>query len=106
MFGLAYFQLLKISLSPSKISKFVFNGSSKVIIYRCFACVSVVFSTNLVPTLEVVHCSLFHESTVNLRYYRHLRLDGHTSGGDHGALIDQFNNPGSPFFIFLLRIST
>ncbi|KAJ0592663.1 hypothetical protein HanHA300_Chr03g0087731 [Helianthus annuus] len=39
-------------------------------------------------------------------YYRHLRLDGHTSGGDHGALIDQFNNPGSPFFIFLLRIST
>ncbi|KAJ0520799.1 hypothetical protein HanIR_Chr10g0463401 [Helianthus annuus] len=40
------------------------------------------------------------------KQYRHLRLDGHTSGGDHGALIDQFNNPGSPFFIFLLRIST
>lgn len=35
--------------------------------------------------------------------YKYLRLDGHTSGGDRGALIDQFNKPGSPFFIFLLR---
>ncbi|KAF5814246.1 putative helicase, P-loop containing nucleoside triphosphate hydrolase [Helianthus annuus] len=36
--------------------------------------------------------------------YKYLRLDGHTSGGDRGALIDQSNNPGSPFFIFLLSI--
>ncbi|KAI3795254.1 hypothetical protein L1987_37903 [Smallanthus sonchifolius] len=38
------------------------------------------------------------------KQYKYLRLDGHTSGGDRGALIDQFNNPGSPFFIFLLSI--
>ncbi|XAR60396.1 DNA helicase [Bertholletia excelsa] len=38
------------------------------------------------------------------KQYRYLRLDGHTSGGDRGALIDQFNQPGSPFFIFLLSI--
>lgn len=37
------------------------------------------------------------------KQYRYLRLDGHTSGCDRGALIDQFNQPGSPFFIFLLR---
>ncbi|CAI9106540.1 OLC1v1005724C1 [Oldenlandia corymbosa var. corymbosa] len=38
------------------------------------------------------------------KQYKYLRLDGHTSGGDRGALIDQFNRPGSPFFIFLLSI--
>lgn len=37
------------------------------------------------------------------KQYKYLRLDGHTSGGDRGALIDQFNKPGSPYFIFLLR---
>ncbi|CAI9268849.1 unnamed protein product [Lactuca saligna] len=31
-------------------------------------------------------------------------LDVHTSGGDRGSLIDQFNKPGSPFFIFHLRL--
>ncbi|KAL7584869.1 hypothetical protein Lser_V15G44567 [Lactuca serriola] len=30
--------------------------------------------------------------------------DGHTSGGDRGSLIDQFNKRGSPFFIFHLRV--
>ncbi|CAI9293008.1 unnamed protein product [Lactuca saligna] len=29
---------------------------------------------------------------------------GDTSGGDRGSLIDQFNKPGSPFFIFHLRL--
>ncbi|KAK4419537.1 Chromatin structure-remodeling complex protein SYD [Sesamum alatum] len=38
------------------------------------------------------------------KQYRYLRLDGHTSGGDRGALIDRFNQPGSPYFIFLLSI--
>ncbi|KAK3027834.1 hypothetical protein RJ639_040584 [Escallonia herrerae] len=38
------------------------------------------------------------------KQYRYLRLDGHTSGGDRGALIDQFNKSDSPFFIFLLSI--
>ncbi|XP_071909795.1 uncharacterized protein [Coffea arabica] len=38
------------------------------------------------------------------KQYKYLRLDGHTSGGDRGALIEQFNQPGSPFFIFLLSI--
>ncbi|CAA0833462.1 Chromatin structure-remodeling complex protein SYD, partial [Striga hermonthica] len=38
------------------------------------------------------------------KQYKYLRLDGHTSGGDRGALIEQFNNPHSPYFIFLLSI--
>ncbi len=35
--------------------------------------------------------------------YKYLRLDGHTSGQERGALIDKFNNPNSQAFIFLLR---
>lgn len=35
--------------------------------------------------------------------YQYLRLDGHTSGHERGALIDRFNDPDSPAFIFLLR---
>ncbi|KAL8131393.1 hypothetical protein AgCh_007358 [Apium graveolens] len=38
------------------------------------------------------------------KQYKYLRLDGHTSGGDRGALIDQYNKPDSPYFIFLLSI--
>ncbi|XP_017245995.2 chromatin structure-remodeling complex protein SYD isoform X2 [Daucus carota subsp. sativus] len=38
------------------------------------------------------------------KQYKYLRLDGHTCGGDRGALIDQFNKPDSPYFIFLLSI--
>ncbi|XP_024989760.1 chromatin structure-remodeling complex protein SYD isoform X4 [Cynara cardunculus var. scolymus] len=38
------------------------------------------------------------------KQYKYLRLDGHTHGGDRGALIDNFNKPGSPYFIFLLSI--
>ncbi|KAL3354169.1 hypothetical protein AABB24_018693, partial [Solanum stoloniferum] len=38
------------------------------------------------------------------KQYKYLRLDGHTCGGDRGALIDKFNQPNSPFFIFLLSI--
>ncbi|KAG8094264.1 hypothetical protein GUJ93_ZPchr0012g20724 [Zizania palustris] len=36
--------------------------------------------------------------------YKYLRLDGHTSGQERGALIDNFNNPNSQAFIFLLSI--
>ncbi|KAL2507883.1 chromatin structure-remodeling complex protein SYD-like [Forsythia ovata] len=38
------------------------------------------------------------------KQYKYLRLDGHTSGGDRGAIIEKFNQPGSPYFIFLLSI--
>lgn len=40
------------------------------------------------------------------RKYKYLRLDGHTSGHERGALIDKFNNPNSQAFIFLLRYIT
>lgn len=43
------------------------------------------------------------EEYLTLKQYRYLRLDGHTSGGDRGALIELFNQPDSPYFIFLLR---
>ncbi|PAN25126.1 hypothetical protein PAHAL_4G277400 [Panicum hallii] len=36
--------------------------------------------------------------------YKYLRLDGHTSGHERGALIDKFNDPNSQAFIFLLSI--
>nr|XP_010932567.1 uncharacterized protein LOC105053188 [Elaeis guineensis] len=38
------------------------------------------------------------------KHYKYLRLDGHTSGHERGALIDEFNRPGSECFIFLLSI--
>ncbi|OIW19570.1 hypothetical protein TanjilG_18380 [Lupinus angustifolius] len=42
------------------------------------------------------------EEYLTLKQYRYLRLDGHTSGSDRGALIDLFNQSDSPYFIFLL----
>ncbi|KAI3513686.1 hypothetical protein L1887_21025 [Cichorium endivia] len=56
----------------------------------------VLFSTNK-RLLDVMEDYLYWKQ------YKYLRLDGHTHGGDRGSLIDQFNKPGSPFFIFLLR---
>ncbi|KAH7655982.1 DNA helicase protein [Dioscorea alata] len=44
------------------------------------------------------------EEYLSWKRYRYLRLDGHTSGNDRGALIDDFNRPGSEAFIFLLSI--
>ncbi|CAI9299634.1 unnamed protein product [Lactuca saligna] len=55
------------------------------------------FST-MTRLLDVMEDYLYYKQ------YKYLRLDGHTSGGDRGSLIDQFNKPGSPFFIFLLSI--
>lgn len=57
----------------------------------------VLFFSTMTRLLDVM------EEYLSLKQYRYLRLDGHTSGGDRGALIDMFNQPGSPFFIFLLR---
>ncbi|KAF5452399.1 hypothetical protein F2P56_027401 [Juglans regia] len=58
----------------------------------------VLFFSTMTRLLDVM------EEYLNLKQYRYLRLDGHTSGGDRGALIDLFNRQDSPFFIFLLSI--
>ncbi|KAG7991412.1 hypothetical protein I3843_02G074300 [Carya illinoinensis] len=58
----------------------------------------VLFFSTMTRLLDVM------EEYLNLKQYRYLRLDGHTSGGDRGALIDMFNRQDSPFFIFLLSI--
>ncbi|XP_054807322.1 chromatin structure-remodeling complex protein SYD isoform X1 [Prosopis cineraria] len=58
----------------------------------------VLFFSTMTRLLDVM------EEYLTLKQYRYLRLDGHTSGSDRGALIDLFNQPGSPFFIFLLSI--
>ncbi|XP_048132070.1 chromatin structure-remodeling complex protein SYD isoform X3 [Rhodamnia argentea] len=58
----------------------------------------VLFFSTMTRLLDVM------EEYLGMKQYRYLRLDGHTSGGDRGALIDLFNKPNSPFFIFLLSI--
>nr|CAD1826728.1 unnamed protein product [Ananas comosus var. bracteatus] len=44
------------------------------------------------------------EEYLTWKQYKYLRLDGHTSGLERGALIEEFNRPGSQAFIFLLSI--
>ncbi|CAN1854027.1 Chromatin structure-remodeling complex protein SYD [Linum perenne] len=58
----------------------------------------VLFFSTMTRLLDVM------EEYLSAKQYRYLRLDGHTSGGDRGALIDTFNQQNSPFFIFLLSI--
>ncbi|XP_017423795.1 chromatin structure-remodeling complex protein SYD isoform X2 [Vigna angularis] len=58
----------------------------------------VLFFSTMTRLLDVM------EEYLTLKQYRYLRLDGHTSGGDRGALIELFNQPDSPYFIFLLSI--
>ena len=57
------------------------------------------FST-MTRLLDVMEDYLFWKK------YKYLRLDGHTSGQERGALIDKFNDPNSQAFIFLLRYVT
>ena len=57
----------------------------------------VLFFSTMTRLLDVM------EEYLHWKQYRYLRLDGHTSGGDRGALIDTFNRQDSPIFIFLLR---
>ncbi|XP_047321944.1 chromatin structure-remodeling complex protein SYD [Impatiens glandulifera] len=58
----------------------------------------VLFFSTMTRLLDIMEDYLW------VKQYRYLRLDGHTAGGDRGGLIDQFNQPNSPFFIFLLSI--
>ncbi|XXG52543.1 hypothetical protein AAC387_Pa03g0846 [Persea americana] len=44
------------------------------------------------------------EEYLNWKGYKYLRLDGHTSGNERGALIEEFNRPESQAFIFLLSL--
>ncbi|KAL9277872.1 hypothetical protein ACSQ67_024884 [Phaseolus vulgaris] len=60
----------------------------------------VLFFSTMTRLLDVM------EEYLTIKQYRYLRLDGHTSGGDRGALIELFNQPDSPYFIFLLRINS
>ncbi|CAA6659858.1 unnamed protein product [Spirodela intermedia] len=58
----------------------------------------VLFFSTMTRLLDVM------EEYLHWKHYRYLRLDGHTSGSDRGALIEEFNRPDSPTFIFLLSI--
>ncbi|MED6205469.1 hypothetical protein PIB30_018071 [Stylosanthes scabra] len=58
----------------------------------------VLFFSTMTRLLDVM------EEYLCLKQYRYLRLDGHTTGSDRGALIDLFNRADSPYFIFLLSI--
>nr|XP_025611537.1 chromatin structure-remodeling complex protein SYD isoform X5 [Arachis hypogaea] len=58
----------------------------------------VLFFSTMTRLLDVM------EEYLSLKQYRYLRLDGHTTGSDRGALIDLFNRADSPYFIFLLSI--
>ncbi|XP_052312600.1 chromatin structure-remodeling complex protein SYD isoform X32 [Populus trichocarpa] len=58
----------------------------------------VLFFSTMTRLLDVM------EEYLTWKQYRYLRLDGHTSGGDRGSLIDRFNQQDSPYFIFLLSI--
>ncbi|KAG2332464.1 hypothetical protein Bca52824_003644 [Brassica carinata] len=58
----------------------------------------VLFFSTMTRLLDVM------EDYLTFKGYKYLRLDGHTSGGDRGALIDGFNKSDSPYFIFLLSI--
>ena len=72
----------------------MFRGSS----YANSICWQVLLFSTMTRLLDVM------EEYLVWKQYRYLRLDGHTSGQERGALIDQFNRPDSPFFIFLLRL--
>ncbi|PIA44610.1 hypothetical protein AQUCO_01700300v1 [Aquilegia coerulea] len=58
----------------------------------------VLFFSTMTRLLDVM------EEYLRWKRYGYLRLDGHTSGSDRGALIEEFNRPDSPAFIFLLSI--
>lgn len=66
-------------------------------VIHLFVTLQVLFFSTMTRLLDVM------EEYLSNKQYRYLRLDGHTSGGDRGTLIDMFNKPDSPFFIFLLR---
>lgn len=59
----------------------------------------VLFFSTMTRLLDVM------EDYLSWKRYRYLRLDGHTSGLDRGALVDEFNRSDSQAFIFLLRFS-
>ena len=71
------------------VSNFIFCG------WLLF--LQVLFFSTMTRLLDVM------EEYLQWKQYRYLRLDGHTSGGDRGALIELFNRQNSPYFIFLLR---
>ncbi|XP_010247117.1 PREDICTED: chromatin structure-remodeling complex protein SYD isoform X2 [Nelumbo nucifera] len=58
----------------------------------------VLFFSTMTRLLDVM------EEYLHWKRYKYLRLDGHTSGNERGALIEEFNRPDSPAFIFLLSI--
>ncbi|CAH1412063.1 unnamed protein product [Lactuca virosa] len=92
---------------PEKIERLVRCKSSayeKIFMRRveddvgAFGATKVLLFSTMTRQLDVMEDYLYQKQ------YMYLRLDGHTSGGDRGSLIDHFKKPGSPFFIFLLSI--
>lgn len=92
---LAHFEVAQWWNKSLEISTILVFYASLIVERGCFWQV-LLFST-MTRLLDVM------EDYLVWKQYRYLRLDGHTSGGDRGGLIEQFNNPDSPYFIFLLR---
>ncbi|XP_022650528.1 probable global transcription activator SNF2L2 [Varroa jacobsoni] len=51
---------------------------------------------------QMTSCMTVLEDYLNFREFAYLRLDGTTKSEDRGCLLAKFNDPQSPYFIFLL----
>lgn len=100
-FGLGFYLIHAINASTFyTLTCFKFVLFSEWYWVNSHVVLQVLFFSTMTRLLDVM------EEYLVWKQYRYLRLDGHTSGLDRGALIEQFNRPDSPYFIFLLRLVT